>query len=232
MSRQNKIGRRAACAGMLAVGGGLLLPHAAPGNESAKKTGAPLGTFRNGDFYDADGKLNQARAKAAYFALLKHYGYPLNDNVRNNIFVSDFGLGRFTEVGLGGVLWLDEKEGNYASIEVFLLPNQMIPEHWHVPLEAEGVGPKVESWIVRYGSTFAYGEGEPTKEPAVKIHACQAKHVTVMHETALRPGEVAGVKRPLAKHWQQAGPKGCILTEVSTYHAGEAVKFTDPKIKF
>lgn len=231
MSHKNKIGRRAACAGLLAAGSGLLLPHAARAKETAKKSAAPLGTFRNADFYDADGKFNEARAKAAYCTLMEHYGYPIYDNVRKNIFVADFGLGRFTEVGLGGVLWVDEKEGSYASIEVFLLPDQMIPEHWHVPLKDQNIGPKRESWIVRYGSTFTYGEGEPTKKPAVKVHPCQAKYVTTRHETALRPGEVTGIKRALEKHWQQAGPGGCILTEVSTYHAGGAVRYTDPTIK-
>lgn len=230
MNRQDRIGRRAACAGMLALGGGLLVSGRSAAKETCGKA-ASLGSFCNADFYEG-GKFNEARAKAAYCALLKHHGYPLNDTIRKQIFVSDFGLGKFAEVGLGGVVWLDEKEGNYASIEVFLLPNQMIPEHWHVPIEGERITPKMESWIIRYGSTFAYGEGEPTKNPSVKIHECQAKYVTVMHETAVRPGEVAGVKKPLEKHWQQAGPEGCILTEVSSYHAGPAVKFTDPKIKF
>jgi hypothetical protein len=30
----------------------------------------------------------------------------------------------------------------------------------------------------------------------------------------------------------QAGPQGAIFTEFSTFHTGEAVRFTDPKIKF
>jgi D-lyxose ketol-isomerase len=90
----------------------------------------------------------------------------------------------------------------------------------------------MESWIVRYGSTFTYGEGEAVAKPSVTIHEIEAKHVTVMHEKALRPGEVSGVAKLQEKHWQQAGPEGCILTEVSTYHTGAAVRFTDPKIKF
>jgi D-lyxose ketol-isomerase len=90
----------------------------------------------------------------------------------------------------------------------------------------------MESWVVRYGETFAYGDGQPTEKPCVKVHECQAKFVTARHETPIRPGEVVGVGKPMEKHWQQAGPEGCILTEMSTYHTGEAVKFTDPAIKF
>jgi D-lyxose ketol-isomerase len=108
----------------------------------------------------------------------------------------------------------------------------MIPEHWHVAVEAEGVKPKMESWVVRYGTTFTYGEGEPTDQIAVKIPEIEAKYVTVRSEKQLRPGEATGVKKPMEKHWQQAGPEGVILSEVSTYHTGAAVRWTDPRIKF
>jgi len=234
-----RIGRRAACLSLFGLGGGLLAAGHALGQEKSdkpktkgtKKPRTPP-VFNNADFYGPDGKFNEEAAKKAYLTLCRYFGYPMNETIRKNVFVADFGLGHFTEVGLGGVLWLSDKEASYASIEVFLLPNQMIPEHWHVPIEGEGVKPKMESWIVRYGSTFTYGEGEAAAKPAVTIHEIQAKHVTVMHEKAVRPGEVAGVGKVGEKHWQQAGPEGCILTEVSTYHTGAAVRFSDPKIKF
>ena len=147
-------------------------------------------------------------------------------------FVSDFNLKHFTEVGLGGVLWIADKPGRYSSIEVFLLPDQMIPEHWHVARPDDDVVAKMESWCVRYGSTYAYGEGPATEKPSVKVHPVQAKFVSVWHETAIRPGEVAGIQRPTEKHWQQAGSEGCILTEVSNYHDGAAIRFADPVVVF
>ena len=52
------------------------------------------------------------------------------------------------------------------------------------------------------------------------------------HERILGVAEIAGLSRPLEKHWMQAGPQGAIFTEFCTFHSGEAVKFTDPKIKF
>ncbi|MFV2067900.1 MAG: hypothetical protein ACC645_13080, partial [Pirellulales bacterium] len=64
----------------------------------------------------------------------------------------------------------------------------------------------------------------------VTIHERESKHVTVRNETVLDVGHVTGLARPLEKHWQQAGPQGAIVTEVSTYHAGEAVKYTNPEI--
>ena len=197
----------------------------------ARKAKTPL-SFDNREFYGPDGKFNEDAAKKAYLKLCAHHGYPVPDSVRKNLAVTDFGLGHFTEAGLAFVAWINDKKAGYASLEVLLLPNQMIPEHWHVALDDQGVAPKMESWLVRYGSTFAYGEGEPAQKPSVKIHECQAKCVTVMHETPIRPGEVAGVGKPMEKHWQQAGPEGCILTEMSTFHSGDAVKFTDPRIKF
>ncbi len=233
MTRPAKLNRRKACAVLLGTGVGLAsAPVLAQSAAGVAKKGAKAPEFKNADFYGPDGKFDADKAKAAYLALLQHYAYPVNDTVRKEMFVTDFGLGHFTEVGLGGVVWMSEKKGNYTSIEVFLLPGQMIPEHWHVPLEAEGVGVKMESWVVRYGSTHTFGEGEATAKPGVKVHACQAKHVTAMHETVLKPGQSTGIKKALEKHWQQAGPEGCILTEVSTYHDGGAVRFTDPNIKF
>ena len=232
MKRKTSIGRRAACVSLLGLGAGLLVrPSALAKDRPARKVRGPL-SCDHPEFYGPDGKFNEEAAKNAYLKLCADFGYPVTESVRKKLAVTDFGLGHFTEVGLAFVAWVNDKKAGYASLEVFLLPNQMIPEHWHVALEDQGVAPKMESWLVRYGSTFAYGEGEPTKKPSVKIHECQAKCVTVMHETPIRPGEVAGVGKPMEKHWQQAGPEGCILTEMSTFHSGEAVKFTDPKVKF
>jgi hypothetical protein len=234
----DRLNRRAACGALVGLGGGLLLAGRALGAEKAEGKGKPAKkpktplVFHNADFYTADGKFNEEAAKKAYLALCRYFGYPLNDNVRKNLYVTDFALGRFTEVGLACVVWMNEKKWNYASLEVFLLPGQVIPEHWHVAIESEGVAPKMESWTVRYGSTFAYGEGDPTPTLSVKIHEKEKPFLTVMHETALRPGDVTGVSKPMEKHWQQAGPDGCILTETSTFHTAAAVRFTNPAIKF
>lgn len=188
--------------------------------------------FENRDFYTADGAFDETAAKRAYLRLCRRFGYAIHDNLRNNLFVTDFALGRFVEVGLGCLVWVDDPKGNYCSLEIFLLPGQMIPEHWHVGIEDEGVAPKMESWIVRHGKTFTYGEGEPTAELSVSIPESERPFVTVRREKPLAVGEVTGIAKPMERHWQLAGPEGCILTEVSTYHTPAAVRFTNPKIKF
>jgi D-lyxose ketol-isomerase len=188
-------------------------------------TAVPTQFYNNGEF-------SQDAAKQAYFTLMNAACFPISDFVRQNLWVADFSLGRFNEVGLGGVFWTNEKKWNYASIEIFLLPNQMIPEHWHVAIESVGVSPKMESWVVRYGTSFTYGEGEPTTDLKANIHPHEAQHISVKNETVLNVGQTTGLTKPLEKHWMQAGQQGAIVTEVSTYHTGDAVKFTNPKIKF
>ena len=225
--------RRTACASMLGIGGTLLLGEqsfSALRRSSEKKT-ADL-SFENSDFYDQGGKFSQDAAKQAYCKLMKAAGVPISDFVRKNLWVADFSLGRFNEIGLGGVFWTNQKEWNYASVEIFLLPNQMIPEHWHIAIESAGVTPKMESWIVRYGTSYTYGEGEPATKVQATIHEREAEHITVKNETVLNVGQTTGITKPLEKHWMQAGAQGAIVTEVSTYHTGDAVKFTNPKIKF
>lgn len=231
MSKEMKIGRRAACATALGMGGGLLLAgDAAAAPWIRRRAVAPA--LNNADFYDAQGKFKPETAKEAYLRFLEAARYPISERLRKEMWMADFGVGHFTEVGVGGMFWVNNQKDNYTSLEMFLLPGQMIPEHWHVALPAENVPVKMESWHVRWGSTYTYGEGEPTEKLAVKIPECEQKYVTVRHEKALQLGEVTGLTRPEQKHWQQAGPEGAIVTETSTFHSGAAVRFTDPRIKF
>ncbi len=232
MSKDLKIGRRAACATVLGIGGGLLLAGNASAAPLLRRRVVVSAALNNADFYDAQGKFKPEAAKAAYFRFLETAPYPIPERLRKEIWVSDFGLGRFTEVGLGGMFWVNNQKDNYTSLDFFLLPGQMIPEHWHVPLPAENVAVKMESWHVRWGSTYTYGEGEPAAKLGVKIPECEEKYVTVRHEKALKLGDVAGLTRPEQKHWQQAGSEGAIVTETSTFHSGAAVRFTDARIKF
>jgi len=232
MSEKRKIGRRAACAAMLGVGGSLLVARPSPAQKRRRPAdAAPAPVLRNADFYK-DGKFNEQAAKDTYLAMLRRFGYPISDQLVKNLFVTDFAVGRFLEVGLGTIIWISEKDANYTTLDIFLLPGQMIPEHWHVALEGEKVPAKLESWLVRWGTSYIYGEGEPTAKPANKPHASEAKFITVWHEKVCKPGDTAGIRKPLEKHWQQAGPEGVIVSEVSTYHTGTAVRFTNPSIKF
>ncbi len=232
VSKELKIGRRAACATVLGIGGGLLLAGDAAAAVWTRRRAVAPAALNNASFYDAQGKFKTETAKEVYLRFLEAAPYPIPERLRKEIWVSDFGLGHFTEVGLAGMFWVNNQKDNYTSLDFFLLPGQMIPEHWHVPLPADNVPVKMESWHVRWGSTYTYGEGEPADKLAVKIPECEQKYVTVRHEKALKLGDVAGLTRPQQKHWQQAGPEGAIVTETSTFHSGAAVRFTDPRIKF
>jgi len=230
MSKQ--IQRRAWCGGLLGVGGALCGAQLALGGERRRPTGL-IRTPRlsNADFYTA-GKFNPEAAKSAYLVLMDQLGYPHSPELAKTLFVTDFGLGQFLDVGLGIQMWVNDQKANYTSLDMCLLPNQMIPEHWHVAVEAEKIPAKMESWLVRYGVSYTYGEGPATSKIGVTIHESQKPFVTVLHETRLGVGQVTGISKPLEKHWQQAGPEGAVVSEFSTYHSGAAVRFTDPKIKF
>jgi D-lyxose ketol-isomerase len=181
-------------------------------------------------YYDASGKFDQEAAKRAYLDFLKQSGYPVNDTIAGKLFVSDFGLGRFSEAGLGVIVWWGDEKYNYSGLDAFLLPGQIIPEHWHV--KVRDIPSKMEAWLVRSGEIYAYAEGAPTPNMRAKLSAADAAQVTMKNERILRVGDIAGISHPEEKHWMQAGPQGAIFTEFSTFHTGEAVKFTDPKIKF
>lgn len=184
----------------------------------------------NKQFYAADGKFDAEAAKRVYLNFLKQHGYPVNDAITKRLFVSDFGLGRFTEAGLGAIIWWGDEKHNFTGLDAFLLPGQIIPEHWHV--KVGNIPEKMEAWLVRSGEIYTYAEGAPTPNMKARLAAADAANITVKCERILGVGEIAGISRPLEKHWLQAGPQGAVFTEFSTFHTGEAVRFTDPKIKF
>ena len=117
--------------------------------------------YKTEEFYKDDGSFDEKAAKKAYYEMMEYYSYPIPDRLRTEDFWTlEFGLGEFLEVGMAGILWLNNKEHNYLGHEIFLLPGQMIPEHWHV--ETEEAEAKKEGWHVRHGWAYMYGEGEPT----------------------------------------------------------------------
>jgi D-lyxose ketol-isomerase len=184
----------------------------------------------NQSYYDANGTFNQEAAKCVYLDFLKQSGYPVNPAIAGKLFVTDFNLGRFTEAGLGVIIWWGDEQHNYSGLDAFLLPGQIIPEHWHVKVRE--IPAKMEAWLVRHGEVYACAEGPPTPNMQAKIPEADAPYLTARSERILRVGDIAGLSRPLEKHWMQAGPQGAIFTEFCTFHTGEGVQFTDPKIKF
>jgi D-lyxose ketol-isomerase len=202
---------------------------AAPAAESCCG-GGPRLRFSNDEFYDAEGKFVLDKARKAFQGLMQYHGYPIFDGLVEGLWVSDYGLGRFPELGLGAHIYMNEEGPNYLMLDIFLLPDQMLPEHYHV--KTDKAAAKMEGWLCRWGRSYVYGEGPKTEDLHAKIPEYERKWVTVWHETVIDPGQCTHLNRPTARHWQFAGPEGAILTEVGTFHDGAAVRHTDPNIVF
>jgi D-lyxose ketol-isomerase len=186
--------------------------------------------FENEFFYNSDGSFNVERGKDAYIALMKYHGYPIFDGLREGLWVSDYGLGKFTELGLGAYGFINDEKGGYLGQDMYLLPNQMLPEHYHI--ETSKAKPKMEGWHVRYGLSYTYGEGDSTLSSHIKIPDFEKAYVSVYHETPLAVGQTAVLNRETARHWQFGGPEGAIISEYGSYHDNDAVRHSDPNIVF
>ena len=222
LSRREMIAGTAAAAGV-ALGGQL---YAA---DAAGVAGRTVKTYTNADFYDAGGKFLPEKAKAAYFDMFQRFAYPISETLKKGIWVLDFGLGDFANVGMAGIFWLNRQDYGYFGHEIYLLPGQMIPEHRHV---ATDKGPaKMESWQPRHGMIYTFGEGEPTPEYLSKIPASQRKIVKSRHCKPLKVDELGDLNRREAWHFMVAGPEGALVTEYGTFHDMDGLRFSNPKAK-
>jgi D-lyxose ketol-isomerase len=219
------ISRRAALTGLAAAAAGATLKGTAMASETAE-----IKRYDNSHFYKADGAFDEAAAKQAFFDMFEAAGYPIVDRLRSDEFwVVDFGMGMFTEVGMGGIFWVNNQEDNYFGHEIYLLPGQMIPEHKHVRTDA--AGPKMEAWQPRHGWVYIYGEGAATPGVDARIPASHRECAVARSEKKLMPGEVGMLAGPEQWHWMYA-PDGAIVTEYATYHDGDGLRFSHPDVKF
>lgn len=190
---------------------------------------AAMKKLANADFYK-DGKFDVAAGKQAFYDLMTSFNYPIVPRLKTDEFWTlDFGLGKYTEIGMAGIFWMNNKQDNYFGHEIYLLPGQSIPEHKHV--KTADAGAKLEGWHVRHGSIYIYGEGEPTpgveeRIPPSHLECCKARK-----EQKLMPGEVGMLTGAEQWHWMKAGPEGAIVTEYATYHDGAGLRFSHPQVK-
>ena len=186
----------------------------------------PCIKFENSYFYGADGKFLLEKAKDACIALMRHHGYPVSPGLRDKLWISDYGAGQFAKAGLAAVLWRNNDKDRYMMLDIFLLPNQMLPEHWHLATEKNPT--KLEGWLIRHGLSHVVGEGEPNLSKEIIVPKCHANGtVTVKHATICRAGDWAELNRAGAHHWQFAGPEGAIITEVANVHDNDGVRHLD-----
>ena len=188
-------------------------------------------TFDNDYFYDSEGRFDLEAAKDAYIALMEYHGYPVFPDAREKLWISDYGLGRFAELGLGAIMFANNEEDRYMLMDIYLLPNQMLPEHYHLATEKNPT--KLEGWLVRHGVSYVYGAGEPTPNIKAVIPKCHMNGTaTTMHEVVLKPGQFTGLTKAESPHWQFAGPEGAILTEVANVHDNDGVRHVDSNLVF
>lgn len=199
--------------------------------ESHKKSGASMIEFNNADFYDTEGKFNVDAGKEAYISMMKYHGYPIFPDIIEKLWVSDYGTGEFTKLGLGANMFINNEEARYMVMDLFILPGQMLPEHYHLATDKNPS--KNEGWLCRHGISYVYGEGEATKPMKAVVPKCHMNGtVTVEHEIILEPGQFTPLARVGSRHWQFGGPEGAILTEVATVHDDSGVRHSDTKLVF
>ncbi|MGL6226952.1 MAG: hypothetical protein ACRC10_10065 [Thermoguttaceae bacterium] len=185
-------------------------------------------------FYYKNGEFNPDAARAAFKELFDYHNYSLGDYILKSpdFWVNDFQLGDYANVGMGGIFFVNDKEHNYFGHEIYLLPGQMIPEHYH--LAAEDMPAKHECWQVRHGQiwTFAQGGSEADVPSGVQLPKSQeGGNITCFKAKKLVVGDQDYLNKLDEPHFMLAGPEGAIVTEYASYHSGEGLRFTNPKGK-
>lgn len=227
MTSDNEITRRSAlkCTA-LGVGALMATYRSANGEESMK----PLS---KSDFYDKDGKFIKEKAFQAYYDMMERFKYPIPPILRTDQFwTSDFAQNDFLNVGMAGIFWINNTEFKYFAHEIYLLPGQMIVEHSHRDSE-EGKA-KMESWHVRHGMIYTFGEGEPTENLPCKLPESQLKAngITVRKCLPLKEGEIGTLGKAGSNHFMIAGPDGAIVSEYGMPHYGSQLHFTNTTVVF
>jgi hypothetical protein len=193
--------------------------------------------------YYKDGKFDAAKAKLAYFAMMKRFNVPVFEAFEKDegyFWPLDFHKGDFESYGMAGVFYSNVKfTGNYGYLghDIFLLPNQSIPEHRHLVTKDEKgviIPAKEESWIVRHGTVYGFSEiGEPNldKFPEVKakLSRVQIPYLKSLHvEKWVADGRAHVMPKAESWHFMMAGPDGAVVSEFATYHDMAGLRFSVP----
>ena len=180
--------------------------------------------YTNADFYK-DGKFQQDVAMEAMKDMFAFYGVPFTELMAKDMWVTDFGLADFENVGMGGIFWVNDPEYGYFAHAIYLLPGQMIPEHAHVKTKFPA---KHESWMVEKGWVYNFSEvgDETPNAPAIPAThgAIKSKNFVVQNV-----GDVLRLKKLETFHFMMAGPEGAIVDEWACYHDNDGLRFTNTK---
>lgn len=207
--------------------------------QRGQRTGQGQGQVRrtlakhpNSYFYK-DGVYSDEAARAAYRELFRFHNYAIGEKVlaSKDFWTLEFGLGDFTNVGMAGIFFVNDKEHGYFGHDIYLLPGQMIAEHYHIA--AEDRPAKHETWHVRNGEiwTFAQGGTKADIPEGVTLPASQDGSITCFKGKKLEVGDIDVLAKLEEPHFMIAGPRGAIVTEYASFHAGTGLRFTNPKAK-
>ena len=185
VTRRSMIGGGVAAAAGAAIAGSL---GGMPALGQEQHPHAKVKTYTNADFYGADGTLLVEKARDAYYDMFQRFHYPISETLKKEMWILDFGLGDFAQVGMAGIFWLNRQDYNYFGHEIYLLPGQMIPEHCH-QATAKGAA-KMESWQPRKGMIHTFGEGDPTPGVDERIPPSHKECAKARNEKKLMPGEL------------------------------------------
>ncbi|MCL3780766.1 hypothetical protein EMN47_10270 [Prolixibacteraceae bacterium JC049] len=183
--------------------------------------------------YYKDGAFDKAAAKEAYYQLMRYYGVPVAPVLKTAEFwVSDFAQKDFPNIGMGGIFWVNNIDHGYFGHDIYLLPGQMLVEHKHHAVENGAA--KMESWHMRHGSAYFFGEGDATTPLPVKIPQSQIDKGAANSKNCklLKEGGVLTLNKTGAWHFIIAGPKGAIITEYASPHFNEGLEFANKSVVF
>lgn len=183
--------------------------------------------YTNADYYK-DGKLDPEVALKAYLDMFDHYGVVYNDAMKPLLWITDFELGDFENVGMGGVIWVNDIDHAYFGHDIYLLPSQMIAEHRHVPTDQPA---KFESWLVRQGMVYNFSIGDESPNPPA-LPQSQKDFITAKRFVEQYPNDVVHLAKAESPHFLFAGPEGAIVAEFACYHDGNGLRFTNPSVEF
>ncbi|UDQ97594.1 hypothetical protein AAEX28_11340 [Lentisphaerota bacterium WC36G] len=215
----------------------------------------PWSSYDNEDFYCKDKTMKPEVINEAYYSVMRDFNYPIYPILRTpNFWFSDFGQGDLANLGMGGIFWMNVKgtypkkcllpEGKkfagtmygYLGHEIYLLPNQTLPEHRHLA-GPEGCGAKMESWLVRYGTVMLYSETKTAGAKLIKDLPADQRPwgfgepwFKSKYYTIVKSGENGKLECPEGWHGMKAFDQGAIVTEFATYH--NHVMFSKPGMTF
>lgn len=173
--------------------------------------------YTNDDFYK-NGVFQPNVAKKAVKQLILKSGMEYTEKIDQNLWLSDFGLGDYEHVGLASVTWVNDSEYGYFAMTMYLLPNQMIPEHIHRPIvDTPERAAKHESWRIIKGKVYNFSEIGDTISDIPHIPKSFGKIVSKNY-IQMKQDETARLKQSETYHFMKAGKDGAIVDEYGINH--------------